>query len=53
MPSTIVTWLLVGVAGYRPALAWTGRLPLDRLALQYPLETGPALYQIVRGGRFG
>jgi len=53
MPCTLVTWLLVGVVGVA-VLPWYGLdayLSTGWLS-QYPnLETGPALYQVIRGGR--
>src|SRR5262245_22735892 len=53
MPSAVVTWLLVGLAGVA-LLPWYGLdryMPTDWLA-QYPNPaTGPALFQIIWGGR--
>jgi iron(III) transport system permease protein len=53
MPKPITTWLLAGLIGIA-VLPWYGLdsyMAIDWLARYPDLETGPALYQIIRGGR--
>jgi hypothetical protein len=53
MPKSITTWLLAGLIGIA-VLPWYGLdsyIAIDWLARYPDLETGPALYQITRGGR--
>ena len=53
MPKPITTWLLAGLIGIA-VLPWYGLdsyMAIDWLARYPDVETGPALYQIIRGGR--